>query len=83
MKGLSMDSTVSAWGNSLGLRIPKAYAKEVGLNEGTKVQIFVEGGQLIVRPLKRHSLKELVDRISPENTYGEVDFGEPEGKEIW
>ncbi len=78
-----MDSIVSAWGNSLGLRIPKAYAREVGLKSGAKVEISVQGGQLVVKPLKKYSLKVLVDQISSENTYEEVDFGAPEGKEVW
>lgn len=78
-----MDSTISTWGNSLGLRIPKAYAKEVGLDNGAKVRISVEKGQLVIRPLNKYSLKDLVDRISPDNTYGEIDFGAPKGKEAW
>ncbi|QPJ64286.1 MAG: AbrB/MazE/SpoVT family DNA-binding domain-containing protein [Candidatus Nitrohelix vancouverensis] len=76
-----MDSTISAWGNSLGLRIPKAYAREVGLESGDKVAISVQGDHLLVKPLKKYSLKDLVGEI--ENTYGEVDFGAPEGKEVW
>lgn len=78
-----MDSVISAWGNSLDLRIPKAYAREVGLKNGSKVDITVQSGQLVVKPLKKYSLKSLVDEISSENAYGEVDFGEPEGKEVW
>jgi len=78
-----MDSIVSAWGNSLGLRIPKGYAREIGLKNGAKVKIIVQGGQLVVKPLKEYSLKTLVDQISPDNTYEEIDFGKPEGKEVW
>jgi antitoxin MazE len=78
-----MDSTISAWGNSLGVRIPKAYAKEVGLDNGVKVRILVESGRLVIKPLKKRSLKTLVDEITPENAYGAVDFGRPEGKEAW
>ncbi|PIQ95804.1 MAG: AbrB/MazE/SpoVT family DNA-binding domain-containing protein, partial [Nitrospinae bacterium CG11_big_fil_rev_8_21_14_0_20_56_8] len=66
-----MDSIVSAWGNSLGLRIPKGYAREIGLKNGAKVKIIVQGGQLVVKPLKEYSLKTLVDQISPDNTYEE------------
>ena len=78
-----MDSTISTWGNSLGLRIPKAYAREIGLKDGTKVVITVQGKQLVVKPVKKFSLESLVGQISSENTYGEVDFGPPEGKEVW
>ncbi|MFQ5673079.1 MAG: AbrB/MazE/SpoVT family DNA-binding domain-containing protein [Nitrospinales bacterium] len=78
-----MDSMIGAWGNSLGLRIPKAYARAVGLDNGTKVKIVVEKGQLVIKPLKRYSLRDLVDQISSDNAYGEMDFGKPEGKEVW
>jgi len=78
-----MDSVISAWGNSLGLRIPKGYAREIGLKSGAKVEIIVQGGQLVVKPVKKYSLKALVDEISSDNTYEEVDFGGPEGKEVW
>ncbi len=78
-----MDSTISAWGNSLGLRIPKAYAREVGLESGDKVEISVQGEHLLVKPIRKYSLKTLVGEMSPENAYNEVDFGAPEGKEVW
>ncbi|MBI4388613.1 MAG: AbrB/MazE/SpoVT family DNA-binding domain-containing protein [Nitrospinae bacterium] len=78
-----MDSTIALWGNSLGLRIPKAFAREVGLNDGTRVQIILDKGRLIIKPAKKYSLKALADRISKDNVYGEVDFGKPEGREVW
>jgi antitoxin MazE len=78
-----MDSIVSAWGNSLGVRIPKTYAEEIGLKKGGKVRVFVEKGRLIIRPVKGYSLKNLVDQISSENSYEEMDFGRPVGKEAW
>ena len=33
---------VQAWGNSLGLRIPKAYASELGVRAGSEMEVNVE-----------------------------------------
>jgi len=78
-----MESRVSAWGNSLGLRIPKAFAKEIGLKSGSKVRLEMEKGQLVVKPVKEYSLTSLVNQITSENQFEEADFGPAEGKEIW
>jgi antitoxin MazE len=75
---------VARWGNSLGVRIPRAQAEQARLEEGTEVEIVVEGESLRVRPRPRaYSLDELVEQITPENRHEETDWGEPEGREIW
>jgi antitoxin MazE len=75
---------VARWGNSLGVRIPRALAEQVRLEEGTEVEILVEGDALRVRPRPRaYSLNELVEQITPENRHEETDWGEPEGREVW
>jgi len=78
-----MESMVSAWGNSLGLRIPKAFAKEIGLKSGSKVCLEMERGKLIIKPLEEFSLISLVNQITAENQFDKMDFGGTEGKEIW
>ncbi len=78
-----MESMVSAWGNSLGLRIPKAFAKEIGLKSGSKVRLEMEKGKLIVKPVKEYSLTSLINQITSENQFEEMDFGPAEGKELW
>ena len=78
-----MDTIISTWGNSLGLRIPKTYAKEIGLKSGSKVQLVMEKDCLIIKQAKKLSLKALVNQITPDNRYVEVDMGKPEGREIW
>ena len=78
-----MDTEVNSWGNSLGLRIPKAYAKEIGLKSGSKVKLVMESGRLVITKVNKFSLKSLVNQISPDNRYDEVDTGKPAGREIW
>lgn len=78
-----MDTVVSGWGNSLGLRIPKAFAKEIGLKSGSKVKLAMENGRLVITKVKKFSLKSLVGQISLDNRYDEVDTGKSKGREIW
>jgi antitoxin MazE len=75
---------VARWGNSLAVRIPQALAEQAELDEGTEVEVSLEGGSLSIRRRPpRYTLDELVDQITPENRHEETDWGEPQGKEVW
>ena len=56
-----------------------------GFGEGSSVELSVEEGRVIVTPRKsrKYTLKELVDKITPQNMHGESDWGPPVGKEAW
>jgi antitoxin MazE len=75
--------------NSLALRVPSAFAKELGATAGKCAEMTVEDGALVVkvgRPKKkrrRYSLEELVAGITKENCHPEIDWGPPVGNEIW
>lgn len=79
------------WGNSLALRVPAAFAREVGAREGKQADMTVENGALIVKVAKprkpkghrRYQLEKLVERITKENRHSEADWGRPLGNEIW
>ena len=81
----AMSVHVGKWGNSLGVRIPQAVAKELGLRDGTEVELVrVEGG-VVLRPTRRkrpaYSLKQLLAGVTAENSPGAVDWGEAMGRE--
>lgn len=80
-----MISTVHQWGNSLGLRIPKAMARDLQITEGTSVDLRLEKGRLVVRPVNdpRRELEELLRQVTPENLHAEVDQGPAMGREVW
>lgn len=79
-----MRARVAKWGNSLGVRIPKTMAEEVGLDEGASVEVRVSGRNLVLAPARpEYSLDELVARITPKNRHGETDWGSPVGNESW
>ena len=78
-----MTTTVSRWGNSLGVRIPKEAAEQANLREGDVVEVIAEGGRIVLVPRAIDpSLDDLIDMISPQNVHGEVTVA-PTGAEIW
>lgn len=78
-----MLTKVQKWGNSLGLRIPKSQAEEVGVEAGSTVEIIARKGALVIRPVRkrRYRLSSLLRKVTPRNTHSEVDWGEPVGRE--
>jgi antitoxin MazE len=82
-----MLTKIQKWGNSQGLRLPKNLLADADLVPGDEVDIAVKDGIIIISPARRkrgrHSLKDLVARIPEDYQAGEVDWGEPVGKEIW
>ena len=45
-----MRTRVQKWGNSLGVRIPRGLAEQIGLGAGTEVSLSAKDGDLIVKP---------------------------------
>ncbi len=75
---------VQKWGNSLALRIPKAFASQTKIREDKFVNLTLEGGKILIEPAKEKlTLKDLVDRIDESNLHGESDFGKSVGNEQW
>ena len=66
-------TTISRWGNSLGLRIPEAAMQEADLAEGDRVRVSVEEGRLTIDKMQRLDIEELVARITPENRHGALE----------
>ena len=81
-----MSSTMQKWGNSLGIRVPKAIAEQVNLKTGTEVDFDTTGGVLTIRPKtrkrKRPRLADLLKQMKPSHRHGEWDKSNPVGREI-
>jgi antitoxin MazE len=80
-----MQTKIQRWGNSLGLRIPRSFAEEAGVEAGSQVDLSVRDGDLVVRTTKRrkYRLSELLKKVTIKNLHGEVDAGGPVGREVW
>jgi len=75
-----MQTHIDKWGNSLGVRIPSKIAASLMLKAGSDVELLLEAGQLIIKPLGRPSLKELLADY-PKEGIGEIADGPERGKE--
>jgi antitoxin MazE len=80
-----MKARVQKWGNSLALRIPKSFAAELHLEQGTLVEVSLHDGKLLVTPLSQLAitLEELLKHVTPQNLHREVDTGPAVGGEVW
>jgi antitoxin MazE len=80
-----MKTRVQKWGNSLALRIPKAFAVEAGLQANAPVELSLVDGTLIVQPTPPEllTLEELLRGITADNIPDEWDTGPAVGKEVW
>ena len=77
----TMKTDIKKWGNSLGIRIPKPFTESLGLSEGTRIQIEIRDGAIVIRPI--YSLDLLLSQITPEHLHDELDPGETVGEEEW
>lgn len=80
-----MASTVQKWGNSLGLRIPKAVAEQVNLSEGAEIEFDTTGGILTVRHRQKRgkqTLAKLLAKVKGPNPHGELHRDKPRGREL-
>jgi antitoxin MazE len=78
-----MKVQVQKWGNSLALRIPKSFAVETSIENGSTVEVTLEKGAIVIKPAKEDiNLEDLLSGITSENIHVETDFGKPEGKEL-
>ena len=80
-----MKTRVQKWGNSLALRIPKAFADEVGLQRETAVEVSLADGKIVVTPITKPklTLEQLLSIVTKENLHHEVDTGSAVGNETW
>ncbi|MSP02976.1 MAG: AbrB/MazE/SpoVT family DNA-binding domain-containing protein [Acetobacteraceae bacterium] len=80
-----MSITLHRWGNSVGLRVPKPMLEQLGLAEGSQVEVKVEAGRLVIEPARRGrmTMAELLEGFTPGDKPEEIDWGPPAGREVW
>jgi antitoxin MazE len=87
-----MQTTIVKWGNSQGIRIPKAFLKNIHVSENDPVDITLSDEKIIIKKIKYKKHKSTKERLM--EFYGanyeqkhtiqkEIDWGNSIGKEIW
>lgn len=81
-----MTAKISRWGNSQGLRVPKDIMEVLHLHIGDDVDISIEEGKVIIKPIKKeipqYNLDELISKI-PTNYKVNEEFNNKIGNEEW
>ena len=82
---VAVQTRVQKWGNSLGVRIPRGLAEEIGLGAGTEVSLSAKDGELVLKPSfpARLSLDDLLAEVSEANLHASTDTGSAVGAEIF
>jgi antitoxin MazE len=80
-----MFTKVQKWGNSLALRIPKAFALDARLKNDSVVEVSLVDGQIIIKPVAAQawSLDQLLSGVTSNNLHHETDTGDAVGNEVW
>lgn len=88
-----MYATIQKWGNSNGLRIPKAFLDTLGLRENDRVELTQTEDAITIKKATAAPHRTLEERLT--EFYGkpvqeiaplqeeEVDWGKAEGREVW
>lgn len=76
--------TISKWGSSLAFRLPAAFAKQMKLEEGAKVELAIDGKKLVVQRVEPAQDADAFFAAvkTSQSTHGLVSVGKPRGKEI-
>jgi len=80
-----MQTTISKWGNSLALRLPRHITEEANLTDGASVNVEMDDGAIRVTPArKKFKLSELLEGEPSRNqNEREFDWGKSKGDEAW
>ncbi len=83
--GAGMRAALVKWLNSREVCMPKSFAEDVKVTEGSTVDLSMEDGRLVGRLASRpeYSLTELPGGITETNLHAEVGSREPVGGEEW
>ena len=79
---MGVNSHVSKWGSSLAIRIPKAVAEQWGVSEGSAIEFYPRGEELLLRR-RTYDLDDLIAAMPKDRQHPEQDWGPRQGAEEW
>ena len=79
-----MQVALQKWGNSLALRIPAGFARQIKVRQGDPVQLSLADNKLTIQPAKPcFQAKTLIRKIRKDRLHRETDWGGSRGNEVW
>ena len=87
-----MQTTIVKWGNSHGIRLPKAILQSIKVSENDSVDVIVDKEKIIIKKIDKFDHKTTKQRL--KDFYGEksrvnskpqkeINWGQPVGNEVW
>lgn len=83
--GATMQVQLKAWGNSQGIRFTKEFLAMAGIRPDETLTAEVQDGKIILSKAFQHrTLQQRAEAYGGQlNLSEEVDWGEPQGSEVW
>ncbi len=80
-----MRTVIQKWGNSQGIRIPKAFLDAMGMRENDTVELERRDNSIVITLPKRKevTLESIFEGYDGGYKPEEYDWGKPVGKEVW
>ncbi len=81
-----MKATIQKWGNSQGIRIPKAFLDALGMMENDLVELSRVDDNIVITKVKSEkelTLEDIFKDYDGESAAEEFDWGSPIGREVW
>jgi len=87
-----MQTNVVKWGNSHGIRLPKAFLQNIKISENDPVDISLENEKIIIKKIEQKDHKTIKKRLMDfygkdykkyTSSQNEIDWGKPVGNEVW
>ncbi len=81
-----LTSTLTKWGNSQGIVLPKSVCEDLRLKPGDKLNLQVVDGELRARPVGAYTIRTLLEGYDgpvPDRVDYWEGWGGPVGKEMW
>ena len=82
----NMQAIIQKWGNSQGIRIPKAFLDAMGMSENDTVELQRVDDGIIIKKLqtkKSLTLSDIFQGYDENEQQEECDWGKPTGREVW
>ena len=96
MKTIISTTEVKAWGNSLGVRIPKRVTEALKLHDGSQIKVMLDGERIVLEPESNPffdlsqdlNLMTLLSKITSKNKHSSDEDENEEsddviGQEVW
>lgn len=81
-----MQAIIQKWGNSQGIRIPKAFLEALGMKENDLVELSRVNDDIVIRKVREKNpltLNDIFKGYDGDFTAEGFDWGAPMGREIW